>query len=649
MSFYYLREAGDEGQILSDEGDAPGIPLTELLSDGPLPIRPALELVAYVGDVLTIAEEDGVFHGDLKPGHLRLDSQGNVGVEGFGVERRGGRAPEGRPVGISTDTYGLGVILHAALTGEGLGAIPRDLEGHDDAIVDRLLQIDWQELNDRPWLDDVRSFLCSMLAHDPDERPLPLDVANLMGQVALQAGGDDLVIWAAQALSGDAAVSDDDDRRGGQLTAEDEELGGPEALSGPLPQGEGLKVRQAASAKGEATAFWSRDRIAALLAEEDDEDEPVRQAFVPGKGRVEREKSAPPPEQLDEPVAAPPPPRSEAPRGEPVAHNPPPPGPSPFAEGPRPGQPDTLLEPVPPPSAPKPAPPVAQGPTPPIVQGPTPTGTPAPPASPFAQGPRPGQPDTVLTPAVTPPPPPQAEKSGGGIALKLGVVVVLVGVLVCALGGGVAMVATWGASRTDGNVDVEEPDKPDVEDEEDTGAAGGEGGDAEDAEEGSAEPSGSGSGGSSKGSSSGSSSSGSSSSGSSKGSSSGSSSSGSSTSGSSKGSSSGSSSSGSSSSGSSKGSSSGSSSSGSSSSGASSGTPAAGSPRTVKITVAGSEALLQCGDGQQVEFVGSTRLTFTDVTTCRVKVGASMGVITVTGDGSFNCVESAGKVNCTGG
>ena len=201
MSFHYIREPGDEGQILTGEGEAPGVSLADLLSRGPLPVRPALEIVAYLGDLLTIAEEDGVFHGDIKPGCVKLDASGAVALEGFGLERRGGRAPEGKPVGIATDTFGLGVVLHAVLTGEGMGAIPRDRDGHDDAVVRLLLQIDWQQLSDRPWLEDIQSFLCSMLAHTPEERPLPLDVANLMGQVGVQAGGDDLLSWAARELA----------------------------------------------------------------------------------------------------------------------------------------------------------------------------------------------------------------------------------------------------------------------------------------------------------------------------------------------------------------------------------------------------------------------------------------------------------------
>lgn len=57
---------------------------------------------------------------------------------------------------------------------------------------------------------------------------------------------------------------------------------------------------------------------------------------------------------------------------------------------------------------------------------------------------------------------------------------------------------------------------------------------------------------------------------------------------------------------------------------------------------------MQCGDGQQASFVGATRLTFQDVTTCRIKVGPSIGVVQITGSAAFSCVESAGRINCAG-
>ena len=147
-SFFYTREFGPDGQILTDEGGGPGQPLSGLLPEGGLPIRAALELVASVADVLTIAEEDEVFHGDIKPGSISVDPSGHVSVNGYGVERRSGRAPEGKPVGVASDVYGLGVLMFATLSGKSMGAIPREAEAHDDAIVERLGVVDWGAIQD---------------------------------------------------------------------------------------------------------------------------------------------------------------------------------------------------------------------------------------------------------------------------------------------------------------------------------------------------------------------------------------------------------------------------------------------------------------------------------------------------------------------
>ncbi|RME23113.1 MAG: hypothetical protein D6798_14200, partial [Deltaproteobacteria bacterium] len=268
MSWYYTREPGDEGQILTDEGTPAGVPLSELLDGGPLPIRAALELVASVADVVSIAEEDRAVHGDLEPGDVYVDATGAVSVAGYGVERLGCRAPEGRAVGIASDVYGMGIIMHSVMSGTGLGSVPRDRDGHDDHIVEKLLGIDWGELAGRSWMQDVQSFLCSMLAYEPAERPAPLDVANVLFHVAGQAPGADLQSWAARAVRGSGAA-----RRPAPSAPVEEDLGGPRELGGPVSSGQTFKVRKAASAKGESTAFWSREKIAAMLAEDDDDDD----------------------------------------------------------------------------------------------------------------------------------------------------------------------------------------------------------------------------------------------------------------------------------------------------------------------------------------------------------------------------------------
>ena len=146
MSFYYTREHGDEGQILVGDGEPPGERLSRILGQGPLSVRSALEVTAYLADILTIAEEDEAIHGDLKPGFVHIDHTGAVHISGYGEARRGGRAPEGRPLGIETDIYGVGLILVSLLTTESLGAIPRESEAHDDLIIEKLKAVSYTHL-----------------------------------------------------------------------------------------------------------------------------------------------------------------------------------------------------------------------------------------------------------------------------------------------------------------------------------------------------------------------------------------------------------------------------------------------------------------------------------------------------------------------
>ena len=132
MSWYYTREAGSEWQVLTDEGTPVGTVLTELLKKGPLPIEIGLEIIAFLADILTIAEEDKTMHGDINPGDVYVDVSGSVSLSGYGVKRTSGRAPEGAPRFLVSDVYGLGIVLHALLSREPMGAIPRDRDGHDD-------------------------------------------------------------------------------------------------------------------------------------------------------------------------------------------------------------------------------------------------------------------------------------------------------------------------------------------------------------------------------------------------------------------------------------------------------------------------------------------------------------------------------------
>ncbi|MFT5684064.1 MAG: hypothetical protein ACI8RZ_005005 [Myxococcota bacterium] len=571
MSFYYLREPGTEGQLLTEKGEAPGVPLSDLLDQGPLPHRVALELIGSVSDILTIAEEDGATHGDLKPGVVKIDGAGAVAVEGFGQPRRGGRAPEGAPVGITTDTYGMGLLLHAMLTAEAFGVIPRQRDEHDQVIVDRLLGVDWVSIKDRKWFDDVLRFICSMLSFEPGERPHPLDVANIFYEVVTQLDPPDLTTWAAQRMG---RVS------GGRSTPTEtveEDLGGPTSLNDPMSGTGGFRV--AASAKGESTAFWSKERIAALLADdEDDEGTPPRRQVWSPTGEPHRPSVAPlpgpdsvspvnlpePPRNLEPPAPPRPPPLRAAPRPEPE------PEPAPYIEPPRVQPP----RPEPEPQAPPPRPPFN-------IQGPIATA-----------GGAPRQPVTAA---------PEPESSGGGGLIKVVLALSAVLFLVCAGGGAIGAFLYLTAEETTEPVgtDIVTPNTVDVpEVEADTAAPEELPPEELPPEEPPPEepppekppptrppPSSSGS---------------------------------------------------------------------SSSNGSTSRPPPpeppppepTGGPMTVKVVSQGSEATLRCGDGQQRTFVGSTRMSFETVTTCRIDIGDVRGVFQASATGTITCTESGGSVSC---
>ena len=262
MSWYYTREAGPEGQVLTDEGIPSGANLTNLLKTGPLPVDIGLEIIAFLADILTIAEEDKTMHGDINPGDVYVDARGSVSLSGYGEKRMRGRAPEGTPRFLVSDVYGLGIVLHSLLSREPMGVIPRDRDGHDDAIVDRLLAIDWSGLQNIAGRDPVVHFLCSMLAFDPSERPTALDVANILSQVASQLQGEGIESWASHSIGGSSSPA--------PPTVEDV-LEAPQALGKVFNQTGQFSRRQTASSKGECTAFWSREKISAMLDEGEDQ------------------------------------------------------------------------------------------------------------------------------------------------------------------------------------------------------------------------------------------------------------------------------------------------------------------------------------------------------------------------------------------
>jgi hypothetical protein len=404
--FHYTREHGPEGCILSGEGEAAGVELATLLNRGALPIKAALELGAALADILSIAVQDEMVHGDIKPGLVRVDVAGAVSIDGWGPQRQTCRAPEPMPVGPSTDVYALGVVLHALLADESLGALPRDPDDHDDMVVRKILAMDFGDVAGKRWVQDVQQFLALCMAFDAAERPEALDVANVLAHVSDQCPEPGLGTWAARTIpriSGDAAPP-----RATPEPQPAEQLEGPTTSQGPLQTGMfKSQTRTAPAAKGEATAFWTKDKIAAMLAEEDAEFEDERAAVAPAP-------RAPTP-----PVQPAPAPRAPAPRPAPA------PASAPVRPAPAPARP----QPTPP--RPQPAPP-AQGP---VAAGPVAAGPVA--AGPIAAGPIAAGPVAAGPTAPTPAPSP-AKKGGMGKFIVIGLLLLLLGAVAVAGIGGVA-------------------------------------------------------------------------------------------------------------------------------------------------------------------------------------------------------------------
>jgi len=101
-----------------------------------------------------------------------------------------------------------------------------------------------------------------MLAFAPSERPAALDVANILSEVARQLNRQNINVWARSVLGS---------AQGSAPPSVEEVLESPQALGKVFNQTGQYSRRQTASAKGECTAFWSREKITAMLDEGEDQ------------------------------------------------------------------------------------------------------------------------------------------------------------------------------------------------------------------------------------------------------------------------------------------------------------------------------------------------------------------------------------------
>jgi tetratricopeptide (TPR) repeat protein/tRNA A-37 threonylcarbamoyl transferase component Bud32 len=149
----------------------PGTILSEMLSAGPLPEKEILRLGIQLAEGLAAAHEHGVVHRDLKPGNLRLTSDGRLKILDFGL------AKLRQPAAETAATQG--TLESRAITGTLAYMAPEQLCGETvDARTDihaAGMVLYEMATGQRPFAEVESALLIGAILHRPPRPPATLN------------------------------------------------------------------------------------------------------------------------------------------------------------------------------------------------------------------------------------------------------------------------------------------------------------------------------------------------------------------------------------------------------------------------------------------------------------------------------------------
>ncbi|MEE8349503.1 MAG: serine/threonine-protein kinase, partial [Acidobacteriota bacterium] len=226
----HIHEVGEEeGQPFISMEYIQGKTLGQTLTEGPLPLKRALQTAVEIAEALQTAHKNNIVHRDLKPSNIMLTPDGHVKVMDFGLAKRLtpvegqdeeeistkltkddsilGTVPymspeqlRGQEVDARSDIFSFGVVLYEMLT----GVHPFKKDGHIDtakAVLSDTSPPLSRYAEDVPVL--LQHTVKKMLAKEPGERyQLVHDVKTDLGEIIVISGESALnseVLTAASA------------------------------------------------------------------------------------------------------------------------------------------------------------------------------------------------------------------------------------------------------------------------------------------------------------------------------------------------------------------------------------------------------------------------------------------------------------------